>query len=87
MQQESVTTSDGIDGSATSFSIIYSDSRSGSSCGSTVLPSSDCQAGICSHVFQINNSDCPPCVDINITAFSTNVLGNGAISDVVTIGI
>ena len=65
-----------FDGSATSYNITYSDASSGSICASVRLLPSDCE-GLCSHVFQVANSACPPCVDINTTLFATNLLGNG----------
>lgn len=42
--------------------------------------------GTCRHVFSVKNSSCPPCVSINITVFATNTLGDGALSDEITIG-
>lgn len=78
--------SDGIDGSATSYTINYLDSISGDFCSSATIPASSCVDGTCNHTFEVSTSSCPPCVDINITVYSTNILGNGAISDPLTIG-
>lgn len=78
--------SDGIDGSATSYTINCLDSISGDLCSSVTIPASLCAERICNHTFEISTSSCPPCVDINITVYATNILGNGAISDPLTIG-
>ena len=78
--------SDGIDGSATSYTISYLDSISGDLCSSATIPASLCVEGMCNHTFEVSTSSCPPCVDINITIYVTNILGNGAISDPITIG-
>ena len=84
--QESFIISDTIDGSATSYTITYADSLSGSTCSSSTISASLCESGTCRHLYQVSNSSCPPCVDINITVFASNILGNGSTSDVITIG-
>lgn len=76
--------SDGIDGSSISYTITYMDSASGDLCSSVTIPASSCIDGICNHAFEVPLSSCP-CMDINITVYSTNILGNGATSDPLTI--
>ena len=71
--------SDAIDGSPTSYTIQYSDSRATSSVGcndSETIPASSCRGSICNYVFEIANSSCSP-DDIIVTAFATNVFGDG----------
>ena len=79
--------SDGIDGSAISYTITYMDSITGDPCSLATITASSCVEGICKHTFEVSLSSCPPCVDINVTVYATNILGNGAIiSDPITIG-
>jgi hypothetical protein len=78
---------DGIEGSTISYTITYVDSISGDFCNSVTIPASSCIDGMCNHTFEVTLSSCPPCVDINITVYATNILGNGAISDPLTIGL
>ena len=75
-----------IDGSAISYTLTYLDSITGDPCSTATIPSFSCVEGICNHTFEVSLSSCTPCVDINITVYATNILGNGAISDPLTIG-
>ena len=75
----------GIDGSAKSYTITYSDSSSGSSCASATIPASSCEGGVCSHRFDISSSPCRLSPDITLTAFATNILGDGPSSEAVRI--
>ena len=84
--QESFTISDGIDGSATSYTITYTDTLSGDTCGRATIPASVCLNRMCSHVFEVSSSNCRPFSDINVTVFGTNILGNGTVAQSVTIG-
>ena len=85
--QNSFNISDEVDGSASNYTIIYSDSTFGSICGSAMIPSSVCVGGICSHMFNVfTSSSCPSSTGITVTVFATNVLGNGPLSDPLTIG-
>ena len=69
--------SDSIDGSATSYTIEYSDSTSSTGCNDSVtIPASLCINNVCNHVFKIASSFCSPS-DISVTAFATNVFGDG----------
>ena len=77
--QEQFFISDGIDGSATNYTITYSDSTSGRTCGLFTISASTCTSGHCNHMFEIP----PVCSDIGIviTVFATNVLGDGPSSE------
>ena len=71
---------DGFDGSVVSYTISYSDSLSGTDCGSvTILPSS-CEKKFCSHVFDAFNSSCSYSAEITVRVFGTNALGVGPVS-------
>ena len=66
----------GINGSITSFNIIYSDTNSGSVCGSSVIvPDATCEGGICKDVFNTSSSLCPLAADIRITIVAANIIG------------
>ena len=84
--QESFTISDGIEGSATSYTITYRDSTYNGICGSATIPASSCVGGMCSHTFEASTSVCPPLSDVNVTVFGTTQLGDGAVSNPVTVG-
>ena len=84
--QESFIISDGIDGSATSYTITYNDALSDNVCGTAIIPASLCVNRMCSHVFEVSSSNCRPFSDINIMVFGTNVLGNGTVAHSVKIG-
>ena len=78
--QDSFNITEGVDGSALSYTISYSDSVSGINCHSTTISASSCDDGICSDVFEASASLCPPLTDITVTVFATNILGNGPTS-------
>lgn len=84
--QESFIISDGIDGSATSYTITYTDAVSSDMCSEVTVPATVCVKGICSHLFEVSSSNCRPFADISVTVFGTNVLGNGTVARSVTIG-
>ena len=68
--------SDGINGSITSFNIIYSDANSGSVCGSSVIvPDATCEGGIYRDVFNTSSSLCSLAADIRITIVAANIIG------------
>ena len=85
IMQDPFNISEGIDGSAKSYTITYSDSTSGSSCGSATIPASSCEGGVCSHGFDISSSPCRLSPDITLTAFPTNILRDGPSSEPVRI--
>ena len=76
--------SDGIDGSATSYTINYTDTISGSSCGLATIPASSCSHGVCQNMFELSSSFCPFSDSITVTVFATNALGNGTTSRLVS---
>ena len=77
--QERFFISDGIDGSATNYSVTYSDSTSERTCGSFTISASTCTSGRCNHTFDIPSV----CSDISIviTVFATSILGDGPSSE------
>ena len=79
--QQSFQIADGIDGSAISYTVTYSESTSGSTCGSATIPASSCTNEMCTHLFDTSLSLCPSAVNIDVTVFATNVLGNGSTSE------
>ena len=62
---------------------MYSDSTSGSICGSATITASSCTDEMCAHSFNFDTSLslCPPAADIGVTVFATNMLGNGPTSE------
>ena len=74
---------DGVGGSATSFTIIYSDSKSNSTCGSAIIEAVSCtESGIqCTHSFDTSSSLCPSSTSINVTVYATNLIGDGPHSE------
>ena len=77
--------SDGIDGSATSYTINYTNPRFGHVCESAIIPASQCVNGLCSHFLNLTSSNCT-FSEIEVSVFGTNILGNGTSTDPVTIG-
>ena len=79
--QEQFSISEGIDGSATNYTITYSVSDSTSErimlCDSVTISASACTSGQCNHTFDIPLA----CFNSNsimlITVFASNVLGDG----------
>ena len=91
--QDSFDIFEGIDGSATSYTITYTNSMvSGEICGSrsaTILASSCGDNGMCNHTFNVTSSSlqCPFFFDLSVTVFATNPLGNGPVSSPIKAGI
>ena len=67
----------GIDGSATSFTITYINSISGSICGFNGIVASSCASRVCTDWFDLSSSPCKNSSNITVAAFATNVLGDG----------
>ena len=62
-----------MDGSVISYTLTYSD---GSGSPPTfVVPSVNCNGGVCEHVFNTPTSTLPPSYTVSMTA--TNVVGEG----------
>ena len=76
---------DKLDGSATSYTITYTDSTFSYICGSTVISASTCESGICSDWFDIASSPCAQSTNVTVTAFATNLLGDGSPSQPIQI--
>ena len=92
-KQEPFQIFEGIDGSATSYTVNYfqidSITVTNTTCVSVLIPSSSCKHGECKHIFDISSlSHCltAPVSSIGVTAFATNILGNGVNSDPVFVG-
>ena len=85
--QEQFSISEGIDGSATNYTITYSVSDSTSEriilCDSVTISPSACISEQCNHMFDIPSA----CFNLNsimlivITVFASNVLGDGPSSE------
>ena len=88
--QESFFVSDRIDGSATSYTITYTNPRYGLICNRAVVPASQCVNGICSNHLNLSSSNCSSnssaFSEVSVSVFGTNVLGNGTSTNPVTIG-
>lgn len=79
--------SDGINGSASSYTVLYSDSITNSVCNRAVLNSTSCENGLCTHLFDTMTSECLISTDIAVSVVATNALGNGQSSAPVFHGI
>lgn len=86
--------SEGIDGSPISYTIIYVDSVNNAPCFNVTIPASECTCETnimdicsCKHDMNFETVVTERCdqTDINITAFATNILGDGPVSDSITI--
>ena len=77
LSQASVDISGGFNaGSVISYTFIYND---GSVFPPTfVVPSANCSASVCEHVFNIPTSSVPPFYTVSVTA--TNVMGEGPVT-------
>ena len=84
--QDTFNVSNGIDGSTISYTVIYSDSISGSICSLIIIPATLCGDRVCSHMFEVSLSSCSHDSNINVTTFATNILGDGPRSEPVTVG-
>ena len=78
--QEQVFISEEIDGSATNYTITYTDSTSQRTCSSVTISASACISGQCNHTFGIP-SLCSDITSIAISVFATSILGNGPSSE------
>ena len=79
--------SDGIDGSAINYTVMYYDSVSSTiCCSSAIVQASTCEELACMDMLNISSSTCSSGVDINVTAYATNLLGNSPTSEFDTVG-
>lgn len=83
--QDPFVVSDNISISALSYTITYSDVSSDGIhiCDSVTTMVSSCENGLCNHKFQVLTSSIVSCrnsAHIMITAFATNIFGNGSIT-------
>ena len=75
-----------LDGS-TYYNINYTNSMSGESCGSAVIPASSCTSSVCNHDFDISSSLCSPSTVLSVSIFASSILGDGGVSEELTFGI
>ena len=84
--QPSFIISDGIDGSATTYTLTYYNSISGIICGSAIVLATTCMDGVCRHTFTYEESACgSSSISVNVTISATNHLGSGPASDPVMV--
>ena len=77
---------EGIDGSASSYTIIYTDTESGGIlCDSVKVPGFSCQGELCSHLFDVSSSSCVNSTNISVAVYATNLLGDGPASEPVSV--
>ena len=70
--------SGGIDGSASSYNVTYTDAVSGVICASVDIQSSSCLNSICEHEFRMSSSECASsALHIMVAVAGVNVLGIG----------
>ena len=74
-----------IIGSASSYTIIYSDSASHGNCDSIKIPAAKCQRSLCKHIFDVSSSPCSNATNISVAVSATNLLGDGPSSHPVSI--
>ena len=88
--QEKFNISNGVDGSATNYTIVYSDPASAMICYSTTLPAfavCDPQSGVCKHVQNLPLSNhCSQPTGIRMSVYGTNVVKQGSLSNSTTVG-
>ena len=71
-----------INSSVISYTVNYTDSSTGISCGYGTVPATSCINGVCSHEFNVSaSSRCPPEANFTVKVFGTNTLGDGPTSD------
>jgi hypothetical protein len=78
LMQDHFNISDGIDGSAHTYNITYTDAVSQIICVSVDIPVSSCSNGICEHELRMSSSECAAsALHIVVAVAGTNVLGTG----------
>ena len=87
--QEKFNISKGVDGSAVSYNINYTDSDSGAVCASTTIfkLASSCVNSVCSHEIIVSSSPCHSSLSIQVTVAGANRFGSGLPSVPVSIGL
>ena len=88
--QEKFNITNGLDGSATDYTIAYSDPAFGMICYSTILPASaacDPHSGVCKYVQNLPLSNhCSQPTGIRMSVYGTNVVKRGSLSNSTTVG-
>ena len=77
--QASFNITNAISGSATSYTVTYTDSVTAADCGTETVLASSCQDGdgTCTHFFDVSTSMCDRSARLNVAVSATNVLGEG----------
>ena len=78
--QESFNISAGVDGSALSYTVIYTDAASGIVCASATLLATSCVDQLCVHHLQVSSSNCSTSRLITVNVLGNNLLGPGELS-------
>ena len=79
--------SDTISGSASSYTIVYTDSIFGTVCGQAEIDSTSCESELCQHLFDSLTSECSATSNIEISVSATNALGEGPSSPPILRGL
>ena len=68
-----------LEGLPTSYSILYIDSITGRTCSAVTIPISSnyCIGLSCQYAFEVSSSYCTSVTNFTISAFATNVFGDG----------
>ena len=75
--QEQFNVSQLIDGSASTYTILYSDSVNGTViCDSVNVSASECHSGTCFNYFNLTSSSCST-KNITVTVYGSNIFGSG----------
>ena len=69
------------------YTINYTDTNTGRSCGNGTVFATSCINGMCSHEFQVQSSTCSLKANFTIKVYGTNALGDGRNSDPIRRGI
>ena len=78
----------GIDGSACSYTVNYTDSISGTLCATATISAASCMHSVCEHVLKLPSllTFCPTLSNVTVTVFGTNRLGMGPPSNLTFTG-
>ena len=69
--------SDMINGSASTYTIVYTDSVFGTVCGGAEIDFVLCERELCRHLFDSLTSECSATTNIEISVSAINALGEG----------
>ena len=66
---------------ATSYTVNYSDSSSGETCGLSTIPASSCGETVCGNAFEVSSTSCFNFTNISVSVSALSRLGNGPASE------